>query len=486
MSLYRVFTRNIFEIYGSHTPKKLAIALSGGVDSIALTSVASKWAGMSNTALHTYIIDHGLRPESYEEAQSVQKYVTDTFGVHSSVHKLESTGVPSGRVEEWARDARRSAFYRMCREDGINSLLMAHHFDDQRELFVQRLLSGSQWPGLAGMRQHAPMYTILPTDPSHRYNVNLVRPFLDIPKSALIKHCENERLKWWEDPTNHQADYTQRNLIRKYFKVTPIAAQPDFVQPINSYEAIKFFGNKRDMVSRTALQMFNQLQVSNRLKINRGNATALLELSVVELEQTPIATVSELLYRIAIPLSPANSSVLGHARHKLHPIAEKLRRGKSFEANVVQVHFQFNRGKLHICREQPRRAQLENVLVFKASHEWSRWVSLDNRWSFRWKLPVSENGGADLKLSRRNEETHFDVRFVKDPTLVMKLLVPNQDKMNRNQIVALRNSMKVHPMLKWSDSKAIDTINSNDIIGFPTLGLVRGLEVECVPKECMF
>lgn len=485
MPLYRVFARKIFEIYGSSAPKKLGVALSGGVDSIALTSVASKWAKMSNIDLHAYIIDHGLREESSEEASNVQKYVADKFGVQCSVDKLVNTAVPGGRLEEWARDARRSAFYRMCKKDGINSLLMAHHFDDQRELFVQRLLAGSQWMGLAGMRQRTPMYTVLPTIPSKHGHINLMRPFIDVPKSSLIEHCEKEHLMWWEDPTNQRADYTQRNLIRKYFAVTPIAQQPKCVQPTSTHETLNFLYEKRRLVLENTSLIYNQLKASKRLMFDRTRATASLELSIPELEQTPTAILTELLYRIAVPISPASPAALGHARYKLRSIAESLQQKKSFVANSILVNFQFDNGKLYMCREQPRRLQLENVVVYKASSEWSKWVSLDNRWSFRWKLPQLEES-SHIKKEMMNDRVYFDVRFVKDPTPVMKLLVPNQDKLNQKQRAELRSQMKLHPMLKWTDPQIVDAVDSDKVIGFPTLGLVRGLEVECVPKECMF
>jgi len=108
---------------------------------------------------------------------------------------------PETGLLEAARQARYDLMARLCEQENINHLFLAHHRDDQAETFLIRLCKGSGLDGLAGM------------NPVQRYeHLNLIRPLLDVPKDDLIAFCQQEDIQYATDPTNVSQDYLRPRL----------------------------------------------------------------------------------------------------------------------------------------------------------------------------------------------------------------------------------------------------------------------------------
>lgn len=107
-------------------------------------------------------------------------------------------------IEMAARQLRHKFLAQIAREHSAN-ILLAHHADDQIELFLMRLLRGIEGPGLAGMRPISPS----PVDP----NIRILRPLLEISRDEIESFVRDNKIPFREDSTNaeFQAD---RNRIR--------------------------------------------------------------------------------------------------------------------------------------------------------------------------------------------------------------------------------------------------------------------------------
>lgn len=199
---------------GYRLPRKVALALSGGVDSVVLLDllVRYKRAVRSDLEIHAVTIDHGLRPESSLEAARLQELITGGERPPPITHKILRIDRKINRrqLERHARELRYGLIYGYCERQGIRCLFMGHHGDDQLETFVLRLLSGSTLFGLAGMRPVAPGNLERP------HEIDLVRPLLGVPKRELYGHAREHRLTWFEDRTNSDAALTPRNRIRQF------------------------------------------------------------------------------------------------------------------------------------------------------------------------------------------------------------------------------------------------------------------------------
>lgn len=174
-----------------------AVALSGGPDSLALAAMLAT----RNTNGLALIVDHGLRPESAQEAAMVAGRA-EALGLQTKV--LRWTGEkPTTGLMEAARHARYDLLIEACRQAKCSRLYLAHHQDDQIETALFRLARGSGWRGLAAM-----------PDVAQRGGVALLRPLLQTPKAALTAYCEAHGLAYVTDPGNSNPRFQRARLRR--------------------------------------------------------------------------------------------------------------------------------------------------------------------------------------------------------------------------------------------------------------------------------
>lgn len=180
-----------------YSEKRLAVAVSGGVDSVCLLHWAVK-SGLNVTALH---VNHGLRDAADVETQ----YVVDLCKKLQIPYQVFywTDDKPATGLEAAARDARYKFMTDWCLENNIDAIMIAHQADDQIETFLMNLSRGSGVSGLSAMQPE-----------SYRNGVKIVRPLLGIFRSELIKYCDENNIKYFDDEMNEDESYT-RVKIRK-------------------------------------------------------------------------------------------------------------------------------------------------------------------------------------------------------------------------------------------------------------------------------
>lgn len=178
---------------------RLAVAVSGGADSMALAHMLS----LVHPDVHALTVDHGLRAESAIEAAQVGAWLSSFSGLRHTVLRWNGEKPDTGMMEN-ARAARYALMADYCRANDIGYLALAHHRDDQAETFLMRLTHGSGIDGLAAMRR------------LHAYNDALMiwRPLLAAASHDDLKnYCRDAGVPWIEDPTNTDRKY-KRNRLR--------------------------------------------------------------------------------------------------------------------------------------------------------------------------------------------------------------------------------------------------------------------------------
>ena len=168
---------------------KLAIAISGGADSLCLAILANEWAKAREGQIRAFVVDHRLRSDSTAEAERV-------------VAQLASMGIPAvilawchpplaRRIQEAARAARYALLEEAVADWGALHLLVGHHADDQAETIAMRTARHSGPFGLSGMGGVV-----------ERPGVRVVRPLLRFAKSRLTATLRARGVAWIEDPSN--------------------------------------------------------------------------------------------------------------------------------------------------------------------------------------------------------------------------------------------------------------------------------------------
>lgn len=163
--------------------RRVAVAVSGGADSMALAFLLSRWG-----CAQALIVDHGLRPEAPAEA----RLATEQLSRLGLPCRTLTLALPRGpALSARARAARYGALAAACAEAGLCDLLVGHHAQDQAETVMLRSDRGSGPAGLAGM-----------ASVSYLPQVRVLRPLLACPPERLRATLRQAGLRWSEDPSN--------------------------------------------------------------------------------------------------------------------------------------------------------------------------------------------------------------------------------------------------------------------------------------------
>lgn len=193
----------MFHKFFSNTASKVAVAVSGGADSMALCLMLNDALQSTQTQLVALTVDHNLRTESTQEAYQVHQWLSE-LGIE---HHILTWNPPSTPVnQESAREARYTLLTNYCHSHGILTLFTAHHQADQAETFLMRLQRSSGLLGLCGMQEV-----------SEYQGISLCRPLLNTPPLDLKTYLLQKNQPWVDDPSNFSDKY-ERNRLRRHSK----------------------------------------------------------------------------------------------------------------------------------------------------------------------------------------------------------------------------------------------------------------------------
>ncbi len=180
-------------------PGRYVVAVSGGVDSLALLHLlyaqnwAARQAGQPTSKLIVAHYDHGIREDSVADRKLVQA----TAKAYGLPFVYNEGRLGAGVSEATARDARYGFLRQVHQASGTQAIITAHHLDDVLETAILNLLRGTGRRGLTSLRSHEDIH----------------RPLLHLPKQALVDYAHSRGLRWREDSTNGDDSYL-RNYIR--------------------------------------------------------------------------------------------------------------------------------------------------------------------------------------------------------------------------------------------------------------------------------
>ena len=227
--------------------QRILVAVSGGIDSMVLLHALKELSQKHGWQLAVGHFNHQLRGRSSDaderlvrrEAEKLKlNFVVDRADVreHARVHKLS--------VEMAARKLRHDFLARTARELKISHVALAHHADDQVELFFLRLLRGCGGEGLAGMK----WLGASPGDPK----ITLARPLLDQPKTALAAYAKERGIPFREDASNLLIEIPRNRIRRELLPQLTRGYQPALARIIS--RQMETIGAEAEVVSQLAKQ----------------------------------------------------------------------------------------------------------------------------------------------------------------------------------------------------------------------------------------
>ncbi|HEX8479517.1 MAG TPA: tRNA lysidine(34) synthetase TilS [Telluria sp.] len=200
----------------------LAIACSGGLDSMVLLHLAAAYAREHGVALHVLHVHHGLSSNADAWRDHVAA-ASATIGARFDARRVDVKHSGAG-TEAAARKLRYAALGAMCHDHGVTLMLTAHHLDDQAETVLLQLLRGSGTAGLSGMdgANAAPELLANPA-------LVMARPLLQHSRLELEQYAQAHGITWVEDESNFDPRFA-RNALRHQVMPALALAFPGFQQ----------------------------------------------------------------------------------------------------------------------------------------------------------------------------------------------------------------------------------------------------------------
>jgi tRNA(Ile)-lysidine synthase len=338
--------------------KRIAVGLSGGIDSVVLLHLLKHHPGIS--AIHVH---HGLSPNADAWAAFCRRLCRQ-WGVRLKVSKVKVR--PSGKgLEAAAREARYAAFGKL----NVDLIALAHHLDDQAETVLMNLLRGAGLRGASGMRGVSRLEGKL-----------LARPLLEVSRARIEEYGRAHDLEWIEDESNADEALT-RNFLRR--RVGPLLETrfPDWKRALA--RAARLAAEKDDRAGRLLreflssqglkapseaklVEMLKQLTSgAARTRLEHDGATVRVYRGRVSLDATPAGRFAPLPWK-------------GERRLKIPALGGELRftagegvASEHLKKGPFQVRLRSGGERLQVHPRRPRRT-LKNLFQEAGVPSWAR------------------------------------------------------------------------------------------------------------------
>ncbi len=290
-----LFAQSMQKLGLDNVGQSIAVAVSGGGDSVALTLLMQEWTQSRKGFVRAFTVDHGLRPHSREEAENLHKILSER-GIRHDILTWEGDK-PATHIQERAREARYRLLIEACRRENIRALAVAHNLEDQVETFWMRLSKGSGLDGLAAMAPSRPVG-----------GVKIVRPLLSFSRADLRQVCRDFGVDWTEDPSNENEQFLRVKLRQFEELLASEGLTPQrLAQTLQKLEE-----------AREALQSFAQVAAQQVLELHEAGFA---RLKLPPFRGLPVEIQRRILSLALLAIAPRDYApgfeALEQARHEL-------------------------------------------------------------------------------------------------------------------------------------------------------------------------
>ena len=223
---------------------RLVVAVSGGMDSMVLLHLLNALAPELGWMMSIAHFNHQLRGRSSDADERLVREIARRLKVPCDVGSRDVRRIARRQgvsIEMAAREARHAFLARCAQKRKTRIVALAHHADDQVELFLLRLLRGAGGQGLGGMKP----ISRSPADQT----LSLVRPLLNITKEEIARFAADNRIRFRDDRSNASVEF-DRNWIRHELLPRLRQRQPAVGKTI--LRAMQIAGADSDYVTQAA------------------------------------------------------------------------------------------------------------------------------------------------------------------------------------------------------------------------------------------
>ena len=321
---------------------KIALGLSGGVDSIVLFHLLVTKYKDSYKELVAFHINHGLREQSYEEAEFVENFVKHyNVKFYKKELNMKSLVRDSHTSEEMlARKLRYDAFEEMSSLEIGVKLITAHHKNDQVENILMRLLSGRSMD-----------YNLMIEEKTTIGRLEVYRPLLNVLKADLEQYADKNDLKYYVDSTNFDTDYTRNNI------------RHNIVPLLNDVNAASF----DNLINFSSYYQNINIELKNKVLESKNGYVISEEEGKVELDKEKLLkNTKEEIYFLLRDILANNFSIFDVKQRALFTIIEDLKsrnNNKSYDLkNNLKIISEYNSIYVHKIEKKCYNDKIELII----------------------------------------------------------------------------------------------------------------------------
>jgi tRNA(Ile)-lysidine synthase len=231
--------------------RPILVGVSGGLDSITLLYALQKISTRQKWKIVVAHFNHQLRGRAGDADEKLVRKTAAAMSLPAVVERAnvkEFARKSKLSIEMAARKLRHGFFARVAKKRKIRVVALAHHADDQVELFFLRLLRGAGGEGLAGMKWRSPS----PADKK----ITLVRPLLDVTKNELHEFARENKIHFREDATNISLDVPRNRVRNELLPLLRENYQPGLAKTV--LRLMEIVGAESGMVGKLAERWLKQ------------------------------------------------------------------------------------------------------------------------------------------------------------------------------------------------------------------------------------
>ena len=339
------FERFISQYQLFSTEDALLVAVSGGVDSIAVLYALSQLKRFGySLRLRALHLNHGTRIGQDAEEKFVHEFC-HSLGIECISHKLEDLD-PNRNFEYKARLKRYEKLHDIA--DDNEKIVLAHHIDDSFEWSMLQTLKSSSIEGLVGI----PLV-----------NDNVIRPFMCVTKDQIRRFAACFDLPFIEDPTNEQIKY-ERNYIRN-------EVVPAFEARYKKY--LKHYVYRHNEIARR-LGLHYKDRNQSHFNMSLAEDSVLIFSLHMNADYSGIAP---LIKRAMAILNPNSRGVLAKQIENIKTALKNGKQGPLALTNGVQAYLDFN---LILLTKIEQNSKLDRVYKDFKTFSFEEYSNYMNSW----------------------------------------------------------------------------------------------------------
>jgi tRNA(Ile)-lysidine synthase len=343
--------------------QKVLVAVSGGLDSMVLLHALHAPAAGQGWKLAVAHFNHRLRGRASDADEACVAKTAAALKLPFYAAEADVKGVAAKErisVEMAARRLRHEFLARTARLHGIHTIAVAHHADDQVELFFLRLLRGAGGTGLGGMQWRSPS----PADE----RIFLVRPLLEVSKAVLEEFARENRIRYREDTTNRVHDFLRNRIRHELLPLLRKKYQPGLNKTV--LRSMEIAGAESGLIAELAHAWLNRQPFWGAREKKAGSGSGFVQ---AEFEKLPPAIQRQILVAQTIQLGVTPDFEL----------IESMRLS-SHKPVAVNAHMSLSRDVLGKVSQRPLRTATfnETRLVVKLDRPGQ---TLFDRLKLKWK-----------------------------------------------------------------------------------------------------